>query len=68
MRAFGAVLAFLGGTAILAGLIFILLSLPNLNDLHIWMGLGVVLVAFGAVVATVGWSMWTLSSDRGKGG
>ena len=59
MKAIGGTIAWLGGMAMLLGLLLFLLSLKNQNDLFIWSFLGMAIGAGGLIVTAVGWAIST---------
>lgn len=62
MKAIGGILAWLGGMAMLIGLLFFLLSLKNQSDLFVWTVIGLGLGGGGLTLAMVGWAIYAKAS------
>ncbi len=57
MKTIGGIVAWLGGMAMLLGLLLFLLSLKNPTDLVIWQVLGFAMGGGGLFMALIGWAM-----------
>ena len=57
MKVVGSAMMFMGGMGFLLGVLFILLSLKNVNDLGIWMAAGILIGGAGGVMSLIGWAI-----------
>jgi hypothetical protein len=58
MKAIGGIVAWLGGMAMLIGVLFVLMSLKNMADLFVWSAIGIIVGGFGLVLALAGWAIY----------
>ncbi len=74
MKFVGGIVAWLGGMAILLGVLFYMMSLKNPSDLYIWTQLGRNIILFGGTLGALGgviyifgeWEARSHSTRRGN--
>ena len=54
MKLIGGIIAWLGGMALLLGILFFLMSMKNSADLFVWTFIGLIAGAFGIILLIIG--------------
>lgn len=58
MKTIGGIVAWIGGMAMLIGVLFVLMSLKNMADLFVWSAIGIIVGGFGLFLALIGWALY----------